>query len=56
MKIYNKPEIEIVEFDIAENLTQEELLDNSNNFPDVYDMSSDEIFYGAGEQGYLVNQ
>lgn len=50
MKIYNKPEIEIVEFDIAESVTQE--IDDS--FGGVMlNTDGDEVFLGETE-GYIV--
>ena len=58
MKVYKKPEIEIVEFDVLENVTQELTIDPSFGGPALMNMQSDEIFYGAdaGDQGYLINQ
>lgn len=54
MKIYSKPEIEIVEFDVSDNTTANP---GSDLLPDL-DLESDEVFYGieAGEEGYLINQ
>lgn len=53
MKKYIKPEIEIVEFDIVESVTEEI---GSDLLPDL-DLQSDEVFYGieAGEEGYLIH-
>ncbi len=52
MKIYKKPEIEIVEFFISDNTTANS---GSDVVPD-FDFNSDEVFYGidAGEEGYIV--
>ena len=58
MKIYKKPEIEIVEFTVADitNATYE--ITSTDDFPGgMISVDSDEVFYGveAGEEGYLVN-
>ena len=49
MKIYNKPELEIVEFDIDDVITSSTIDDDP-----TLDLQSDEVFYGA-EEGYLIN-
>ncbi len=46
MKIYQKPEIEIVEFDIADVIT--------SSGPEL-DLESDEVFFGDG-QGFIIQE
>mgnify|MGYP003291090725 CR=1 FL=1 len=57
MKKYIKPEIEIVEFDIEDRVTNNDIMyqPGSAGLPIVG--NSDEVFYSieAGEEGYLVN-
>lgn len=58
MKKYIKPEIEIVEFDVMENIAANLASDLLvPPFDDGADLQSAEVFYGieAGEEGYLVN-
>lgn len=57
MKKYIKPEIEIVEFDVLDNIAANPGSTLVPPFEDGADLQSDEIFYGieAGEEGYLVN-
>ena len=58
MKKYIKPEIEIVEFDVFDRVTNGIMYDSpSANLPDDWESDSAEVFYGieAGEEGYLVN-
>ena len=56
MKKYIKPEIEIVEFDVMENIAANGTSGLIPPSPDLK-LESDEVFYGieAGEEGYLVN-
>ena len=56
MKKYIKPEIEIVEFDVLDNITANGTSGLIPPTPELQ-LSSDEVFYGieAGEEGYLVN-
>lgn len=56
MKKYIKPEIEIVEFDVLDNITANGTSGLIPPTPELQ-LGSDEIFYGieAGEEGYLVN-
>lgn len=56
MKIYSKPEIEIIEFDVVESVTAT----GSALLPGdaVIEVEEDGVFFGieAGEEGYLINQ
>lgn len=56
MKIYSKPEIEIIEFDVVESVTAT----GSDLLPGdaVIEVEEDGVFFGieAGEEGYLINQ
>lgn len=56
MKKYIKPEIEIVEFDVMDNIAANGTSGLLPENPELQ-LSSDEVFYGieAGEEGYLVN-
>lgn len=56
MKIYKKPEIEIVEFTVADMTNATYEFTSNDDFP-MLNPNSDEVFYGieAGEEGYLVN-
>ncbi len=60
MKIYKKPEIEIVEFSVADITNAPPYVITSNeDFPGgIISVNGDEVFYGieAGEEGYLVGQ
>ncbi|MBQ3602824.1 MAG: hypothetical protein IJA02_03170 [Clostridia bacterium] len=49
MRVYKKPEIEIVEFDINVSITDTKPSDDFG-----LDLMSDEVFYGD-DTGYLVN-
>ena len=59
MKKYIKPEIEIVEFDIFDKVTNDVMYDPFSGGPNDWETDTDsaEVFYGvnAGEEGYLVN-
>ena len=57
MKKYIKPEIEIVEFDVFDKVTNGTVMYAAGSGLPEVDEDSAEIFYGieAGEEGYLVN-
>lgn len=52
MKIYKKPELDIVEFDVIDVITNSDILPLDED-PELK-LSSDQVFYGDDE-GYLVN-
>lgn len=54
MKIYRKPEIEIVKFDIEETLCADAL--SGGTYEPGLEFAEDEVFYGVnpGDEGYLV--
>lgn len=57
MKKYIKPEIEIVEFDVFDNIAANPGSTLVPPFEDGMELQGDEVFYGieAGEEGYLIH-